>query len=316
VVLSSTSSGASDDVSAANAEFLVPTEVRRIALVVGVGDYPGLGGKVPNADRDAERVAQALSTLHFTTVHHLRSPTRDDLNLFVNQVALSVASDPAIVVFFFAGHGFQHDAGNYLVPQDATKANYLVKSFPITNILATIVSDRPGMTVLLLDACRTNALQADAIGTSGFAAVGSTDNAILSFASQFGTPAKSMAAPGQENSPYTLGVLKYINIRGISLDDMLQNVRTEVRDLTDRTQSPQYISGAAGSAFAFLPAETQTTMERDHWREVLKSYDPRCVRRYIENHPGSSYLAAATRWLAAPPAAPAGGGVPCVERHR
>jgi len=310
-----------DGMSQEQPDLLASHDVRRVALVMGAQNYQKLD-HVPNAMNDAARVADVLRGLRFSFVRHVPDPTRSDLDGFLNELANEIGDDPAVVLIFFAGHGFHDATQNYLVPINASKDDLAASSIAVTSILGSIVSDRPGITILLLDACRAPAptqrpegtAAKKPIGAEGFAPVGNTDNAIVGFASQFGWPAGSVAFPGATNSPYTTGLLKYIVTKDASLDQVLEAVRREVRELTKGTQSPQILKGAASSAFAFQPSQTQRDQERDAWVRTLNSYDEGCVHRYIESYPDSPYLQSAVRWLENHPVRPVTGVSACPQQ--
>ncbi len=305
-----------EEAGSTDAPFLIPEEVRRFALVIGVENYQEFP-KATNALNDAKEVAQMASRLRFSTVHHLKNPSWAQINDFVNALGSSVGSEPAVILFFFAGHGFQYQGLNYIVPENARARELVSSSYPLMNVFGTIVGNRPGLAIVLLDACRTSLTSTSTsppVGRTldqGFSAVGTIDNAVLGFASQFGSPALGIASSSSANSPYTVGLMSHIGTEAISLDQMFDRVRTDVLDMTGDTQSPQVVKGAASSAFAFLPTQVQRDAERTSWEKVLHTAEARCMRRYIKNHPDSPYLAAALRALETRSAGT--GGRPCPE---
>jgi uncharacterized caspase-like protein len=296
--------------------YLVATEVPRYALVLGAERYGGEFETVTNAGNDARRIAEALGAVGFSFVRHLRDPTEANINDAINEIAMKVGDDPAIVFFYFAGHGFQSAGHNYIVPTSVRRADPIASSIDLSRILGTVVGDRPGLTIVLLDACRTSVSSRSTaggarLGQSGFAAVGDTNKAVIGFAASFGSPALSTVGNASENSPYATALLKFIKSPEMSLDEMLEEVQTEVHELTlPDSQSPMVLKGAASTAFSFLPAPKQRDRERAKWEQTVKTGKEACVRRYIAKHPDSPYLKSALLWLSRPPA-PVAENSPC-----
>jgi len=90
---------------------------RRVALVIGNGDYARVG-KLPNPTRDADAVETLLRSATFDVVE-----ARRNLGVAAMRRALRDFSDHArdadIAVVFYAGHGIEVNGANYLIPVDA-----------------------------------------------------------------------------------------------------------------------------------------------------------------------------------------------------
>src|SRR4051812_42863160 len=119
-------------------DFFNPVPVPRFALVVGAQNYEQLD-RVSNAQNDASEIATALAEAGgFTYIGFLPDPLTDQEILdhvdYLAQIASS-SEQPAIVVFYFAGHGFQNGAWPYIVPVGASKKDPFDKALSVAEIM-------------------------------------------------------------------------------------------------------------------------------------------------------------------------------------
>src|SRR5450631_3363380 len=100
-----------------------PRTVPRLALVIGAEHYETLSG-VPNALNDAEQVATRLVQFGFNFVRYVPDPKDDnEIYDYIQELAQRAGGEPeqpAIIVLFFAGHGFHEGSTNYIVPVSAS----------------------------------------------------------------------------------------------------------------------------------------------------------------------------------------------------
>jgi len=130
------------------------------ALLIGNSSYQEVGtGKqwasLPNPANDVDMVAQSLRSIGFE-VTVVPDGTWAQMRSAVDRFSRSI-DDADIVVFYYAGHGFEYGRRNYLVPVDAplqANADEIDRVF----IEFEAVADRlthDGTTIFMLDACRT-----------------------------------------------------------------------------------------------------------------------------------------------------------------
>jgi uncharacterized caspase-like protein len=320
-----------------------PVPIPRYALVIGIEDYPeqlGLG-RVANARNDAQAVAQALSDVMFTNIRILRDEEANTKEQVIQAVydlaaAADVPQRAATIVFYFAGHGFQLDNVNYLAPrlarkpvrdrQTGTMDKSMLRedSIPIGNIIAGLKSRRrPGVTILMLDACRTNILSSGtetpgSAEQNGFypLAVEDAQNAVLSFAAKFGTAAKSRSRYHPGNSPYAGALKSLVPIaEGVPLNPLLVNLRSYVSADTGANQLPESTNQeAAGTHFYFKAGGAREASEGASWSKVLGMLSKKCVRNYLDNYPDGRFAQHAVTYLdnEPPSAADLSGAEPCV----
>ncbi|MER2509195.1 MAG: caspase family protein [Amaricoccus sp.] len=89
---------------------------RRVALVIGNGEYGDLGA-LPNPPNDAADVAKALEALRFEVISVVDGDI-DRLHAALRKFGRS-AVNAQIALFYYAGHGIALNGENYLIPVGA-----------------------------------------------------------------------------------------------------------------------------------------------------------------------------------------------------
>lgn len=251
-------------------------EGARVALAIGNSAYKH-AGKLLNPANDATDVSNALKRLGFQVTLH-KDLEWESMARAVDAFVTS-AKGAEVAIFFYAGHGLQHDGGAFILPVDAQLANeYSIKRevFSAQDII-THLGEVASTSIIMLDACRNNPL-ADNLARSlvsskrkinigrGLAVVTASDNSLVVYS----------AAPGQEaedgvdrNSPFTRALLMHIETPGVEVEQMLKRVSAEVERATKRRQIPQRLSQLKsevllrpGPVFGALPAARDEATER------------------------------------------------------
>lgn len=212
-------------------------EKPRVAFVLGSNAYTGVP-PLENAINDAKLVAASLRRLNFKVIEGHDLSLAEFKNIFIENEALIASADA--VVFYYAGHAFQIDGQNYLVPTDAQlKSAFEIDSSTLR--LDTIIRqlqhpDRP--TLIFLDACRDNPLpesvQLEA-RQDGLAQIEAGLNTFIAFATQPGNVSNDGHG---SNSPFATALSKHLETPGLSISDLVIEVRNETRALTLERQSP------------------------------------------------------------------------------
>jgi hypothetical protein len=287
--------------------FLIPSTVPKFALVVGVEHYERVE-RVKNAINDAVSIAQSLKKAGFT-VRFLADANQDEIYDYTKDLVRRAGgvNDPAILVFYFAGHGFE-DANHipYMVPASARTGGFTVDdSVPIVNIMnALLANRRAGLTIFFLDACRTDFGEDSSFfgDQSLLFKLEPPGDGIFGMSTSAGFPANSSAGQGIENGPYALALAKHIPSLHVPLSEALDEVKFEVKDIT---RIPGFADGqktavltiATYSKFYLNPQEEERESELVAWKAALRSEMPRCVRRYLDFFHGSAFLRRALEWL-------------------
>ena len=155
----------------------------RVALVVGNSAYKETVA-LANPMQDARDMAVALKAAGFDVVETLDADKRafdGALRAFTDKLAKA-----DVALFFYAGHGLQVGAQNYLVPVDAKlerERDLEFEAIKLDFVLRQMEIDRDGKTtIVILDACRDNPLSrtlarvdGDAFGRARARACGRVD---------------------------------------------------------------------------------------------------------------------------------------------
>jgi hypothetical protein len=161
------------------------------------------------------------------------------------------------VVFYYAGHGFQLDGRNHLVPIDArpTRREQIgYETIQLNKLIKQINADpRKQRTIVFLDACRDNPLPESVRGEdyeNGLADVQmgkDGDNVMVIFSTRPGEVSQDGKG---SNSPFAESLLRHIATPNETVVDMMAAVSNEVYEATLTRQTPR-VSGILRSKFYF-----------------------------------------------------------------
>jgi uncharacterized caspase-like protein len=234
--------------------------LKGVALIIGESKYEHIPA-LPNPANDARDVAKMLTDLGFdarSVSDRDASKLKRDLERFVED-----AEDADVAFLYYSGHGVEAGGENYLVPVDAdvgSLTNADEALVPISAVLDELKSTVP-VTILLLDACRTNPFPPDAklrrkptasaspLSAGGLepvrgakalaSAPDAADNlgTVIGFAAEPGQPALDGAAG--ENSPYAAAILRHLSaMQGTEFGSVMRMVTEEVYLDTKARQRP------------------------------------------------------------------------------
>ena len=268
----------------------------RLALVIGNADYPTLGA-LRNPVNDATDIADALEALDFEVIRGF-DLDRERMTELVTKF-LQAARTSDVTLFYYAGHGFQIDDQNYLVPTDASFSSRedigreTIKLADITEGL-----EGNGIHFVILDACRNNPLAAllgdDGGGLrDGLARVGDAAGFLFAFATQ----PNNVAYDGLgRNSYFTGAILSHIYTQGQDISSMMIDVRKDVLAATGGRQVP-WENSSLTRQFYFRPGEPAASPETMLWQVAGKAQDPALMRIYLDRYPEGAHAADAEREL-------------------
>lgn len=255
---------------------------RRVALVLGNGAYTGVA-PLTNPGNDASDVAVALEGLGFEVMLGLDSSRARMAELIERFKTEARSAD--VTLFFYAGHAFQVESSNHLIPVDFTyeQGDDITQSTidlgDLMLALETISIEREavqpgssGIHVVFLDACRDNPFQ---LGSgevrSGLASVAQA----AGFLFEFATAPDQVALDGPEggrNSPFTQALLNHINTPGQDIAAVMSAVRRDVRNATGGDQVPWGHSSLGPFALAPVPV-APSSRETSLWQLASNALD-------------------------------------------
>ncbi len=231
-----------------------------VALVIGQSAYEHIA-PLSNPANDARAMVKLLTDLGFdarAVTDRDSAKLRRDLERFAED-----AEDADVALIYYSGHGIEAGGENWLLPVDADAAaleNAGEALVPLSQVLDELKKTVP-LTVVLLDACRTNPFPAGTvirqkpktrplpIGEGGLTVVrGATAlsapkpgseslGTVIGFAAEPGLPALD-GEPGG-NSPYARALLRHLAaMEGVEFGQVLRMVTEEVYLSTDSKQRP------------------------------------------------------------------------------
>ena len=218
---------------------------KRYAVVIGNSAYSAIPS-LPNARADAKVMADFLRSQDYI-VHHHADITKRGFEDVLRRILFDVDKDTEVVVFF-AGHGFQIGAENYLVPVDADLDTVYDIPFEAVSLgsLVSIVGARARLQLVILDSCRDNPFVGKAAMTqigsglretrTGFASLSAPLNSMLMYSTSRG----SLAFDGEgDNSPFTAALVSQASADPDSeIKDVFEGVRRDVYAVTNGRQVP------------------------------------------------------------------------------
>lgn len=216
---------------------------KRIALVIGNSAYK-YAGELANPRNDASDMAAALTSLGFEVIDGLdldRAAVERKLREYARKL-----EGADVALFFYAGHGMQIKGVNHILGIDAKLEAERDVEFETVKLDAVLTHmERESKTsIVFLDACRNNPLArnlARTMGTRGVAENGGLAPVTLAVGTfiAFATQPGNVASDGSgRNSPFTAALKKYIGAPGVSVTDVMVEVRNEVVNATNGSQVP------------------------------------------------------------------------------
>ena len=211
------------------------TMANRKALVIGNDTYKSVT-KLLNAREDAKAIASNLTAVGYKVTLQL------DLNEKEMKAALRTFSSQVQggdeVMFFFAGHGVQLGAANYLLPTDIggeSEAQVKDEAIQLQRVLDDMTDKKAKFTLAMIDACRDNPFKATGrnIGGRGLAPTTAATGQMVVFSAGTGQQALDRLGNNDKNKNgvFTRTFLKEMQKPGLSIDRIIKNVRNEVAEL-------------------------------------------------------------------------------------
>ena len=278
---------------------LVPLKAlaeNRVALIIGNSNYISVGS-LDNPQNDALDISVALKGLGFEVILGL-DLTRARMQLAAEEFS-QLARTADVALFFYAGHGFQVDGRNYLVPTDAalsTAADVAKQTVPIEDILRTM-ANAPGIKLIFLDACRDNPFGAslgnDAGVGSSLARVGTDADFLFAYATQ----PDNVAYDGTgRNSFFTEAMLHHIYTPGQDIADLMISVRRDVLAATGGRQIP-WENSSLTRQFVFDISPPTVSEEALFYQVAASVEDPALLSLYVESFPEGAHVNDAMSFL-------------------
>jgi uncharacterized caspase-like protein len=277
----------------------------RIALIVGNGAYVAMN-PLASPVSDAEAMARTLEGLGFQ-VTLLGDADKAAISQAVAEFgsALREAGDDATGLFYYAGHAVQSQQRNYLLPVDiAVKdaADLDLLAIDADLVLRQMTSARNKTNIFILNANRASPFgDLPGLADSGLAEMTPPPGTFLAFAATPGTVAAD-DAPG--SSAYAKALSALMISQGMAIEDVFNEVRIAVQELTGGVQTSWETSALTGG-FTFA-APVSSPDEDKLWEDIKGSEDPVLFKFFLESYPLTGRRAEAEALLKAAEDAAAG----------
>ena len=236
-----------------------PIFANRKALIIGNDLYTDVP-KLQNAAADADAMAKALEGVGFKVSKHLNLNEKA-FKQALRDFRLNIQGGDE-VLFFFAGHGVQLGAANYLLPTDIKgdhEEQVKDEGIQLQKVLDDLQEKKTKFALAVIDACRDNPFkgQGRAIGGRGLAPTSAATGQMIMFSAGSGQQALDKLGTNDKNKNglFTRVFLKEMLKPGVSVDRVLRNVRNEVVTLAKgvgHEQTPALYDQAVGEFF-FVP---------------------------------------------------------------
>lgn len=222
----------------------------KVALVMGAWEYEdALFSRLPGVDHDVENMAAKLRELGFR-VTVVNNPSLRQAKQAVDDFGVVLAQTKGVGLFYFSGHGVEHEGQNYLIPvgtQIGGKADLVQEAMSMDRVLNRMEESQAQVNLVFLDCCRSGMSKSAGDNFSAMNAKGT----FIGYA----TAAKKVAAATDDGSPYTRFLIKHMPTPGLSITDMHTLVTKDVQTFTRQAgseQTPFQYSGL-DSLFYFVP---------------------------------------------------------------
>ncbi|WID97098.1 caspase family protein [Bosea vestrisii] len=268
---------------------LAQTQERRVALVIGNSAYKNAPA-LPNTPNDARDTAEALRKVGFEVVDGIDLDKRG-MDAAVSRFA-RLAQDADAVMFYYAGHGFQFNGENFLVPVEAKIDDEVSVQYETVKLseVTTALGFAKGVKIMVLDACRNNPFLAQLSKKSttrsmsvgaGLAPIVKAQGMVTAYATQ----ANDVAADGAgRNSPFTAALVQEIKQPGLEIATMFRRVQKAVYDSTGGKQTPELSLSLLGD-FYLNREET----DADIWKQLRSSDNAAEIKAFIQRFPTSFF---------------------------
>jgi uncharacterized protein (TIGR02145 family) len=223
-------------------------QLQRSALVIGNGNY--LSSTLANPENDARAIAAVLKNLGFV-VYKYENLNQSQMKKAIDDFGLHLKGFD-VGLFFYAGHGIQAFGYNYLIPVDAqltTERQVEYDCVQADRILALMEGSGTKVNIIILDACRNNPFERSWTRSSagrGLAFMSAPGGTLIAYSTAPGTTAQDGSS---NNSPYTTAFLESLQVTGLSVTQMFQNVTKLVSQRTDKQQIPWISSSLTGDFY-------------------------------------------------------------------
>ncbi len=236
-------------------------KTNRKALIMGNDEYKDVP-TLMNARSDARSMSGTLNKLGFEVSTHFDLSERGMKDAIRNFKSKVNGGDEVVV--YFAGHGVQLGATNYLLPVDIrgqSEDQVKDEAIPLQRLLDDLQDTKARFALAIIDACRDNPFKntGRSIGGRGLTSTSAVTGQMVMFSAGTGQQALDRLGPNDKepNGLFTRVLLQEIQKPGVPIERIVRNVRNEVAKLSrsvGHEQVPAVYDQTLGDFF-FYPAK-------------------------------------------------------------
>lgn len=269
----------------------------KYALLIGNRDYPNRKDIAP-AHKNVTDLKDVLQYYEFKVKDYRDLDALEMMRVLaefsaeLRSVGESNLPGGVAVVFYFCGHGFQSAGRNYLVPArvDPSSEKALSSSLRLNeDILIALPQRYPGISIALIDACRTDPFIRK--GVDDFNQIAAPEGTLVFFATRAGRPALAPISPDRNTffAAAVVDVLREAN--GVTpIDDLFRiaaldcqaRVKAEF-DKVKLTILPQFPESSSNLRGRFVIRNRQLELQRSRPKgTALAGVDPTVMEKRWE----------------------------------
>ncbi|MDL5044443.1 caspase family protein [Oscillatoria amoena NRMC-F 0135] len=195
---------------------------KRLALIIGNSSYQH-GGALRNPVNDARAMAGTLQSMGFEVMKY-EDLSSNDMKRVINEFGKRLAGND-VGLFYYAGHGIQHNGTNYMIPIEANLQNEEQIEFDCVSadrVVSFMETAKAKVNVIIMDACRNNPFERSwrrSTNGNGLAMMNAPSGTLIAYATAPGTT----AADGDGiNGLYTSAILKYIKDESLTIEQVFK----------------------------------------------------------------------------------------------
>ena len=211
-------------------------------------------------------MAEALTQIGYAVLAHFDLDERA-MKKAIRDFTRDIAGGDE-VLFYFAGHGVQIGTANYLLPVDIRAedaASVRDESVALQRILDDLADAKARLALAIIDACRDNPFKGSgrAIGGRGLAPTSAATGQMIMFSAGAGQQALDKLGPTDDspNGLFMRTFLKHVQTRGVTVDRVMRDIRSEVVALAKSVgheQVPALYDQVVGDFYFVRKRERQT----------------------------------------------------------
>jgi hypothetical protein len=262
------------------------TAEKRVALVIGNGQYTRPALKLENPTNDAQDIAQALREIGFDVMLYTdigKSKFDQALGDFARK-----ARNADTALLYYAGHGLQRGGRNYFLPIDIDPRDEFDFDFLAIkqDSVLDAVSQAKSVKIVILDACRDNPLAKQIVASrswgGGLARIDAAEEMVIAYAAASGRLA--FDGDRRRNSPFAAALVKRIKEPGLEINTMFRRVANDVYEETKGGQHPEF-SSSLRTDYYLNSGESDS----EAWNKVRESTSPADFKEFIRKFHDSPF---------------------------